>query len=283
VSDGRGHFTHDHASSQLYRFGETNPYVEAFFAWWESDLHQTLQELRITGGEPLMSGETWKLLDWFKNNRGKSTTRLAINSNLGSEVDLDRLLDSIEGLAVDIYTSQESVYDQAEYIRDGLDYTAWTANVQKLLDSPRIRALHCMATINALCLDSLPSLLYQLLEFKQMYGRERVSFTLNILRFPSFQSPLVLPDDLRTVYKDQLQEFLDRNRDNPVMHEHEINHLQRLIDYLDVVKTPHSDTFDQPSLLNDFKQFYTQYDQRRNKNFKQTFSKLANWYDSIQV
>jgi molybdenum cofactor biosynthesis enzyme MoaA len=52
VSDGRNHFTHTHDSSQLYKFGETNPYVEAFFDWWERDLHRTLQELRITGGEP---------------------------------------------------------------------------------------------------------------------------------------------------------------------------------------------------------------------------------------
>jgi hypothetical protein len=72
VSDGRNHFTHTHDASQLYTYGETNPYTEAFFAWWESDLHKTLQELRITGGEPLMSGETWKLLDWFKANKGKS-------------------------------------------------------------------------------------------------------------------------------------------------------------------------------------------------------------------
>ena len=283
VSDGRGHFTHDHASSQLYRFGETNPYVEAFFKWWETDLHKTLDELRITGGEPLMSGDTWKLLDWFKANKGRSTTRLAINSNLGAEVDLDRLLSSIDGQQVDIYTSQESVYNQAEYIRDGLDYTAWTANVQKLLDSDRIRAVHCMATINALCLDSLPNLLYQLLEFKQMYGRERVSFTLNILRFPSFQSPLVLPNHLRIQYKDRLQDFLDRNRNNTYLHEHELNHLQRLIDYLDVVKTPHSDAFDMPKLHNDFKQFFSQYDQRRNKNFVNTFPTLADWYHDLQV
>jgi organic radical activating enzyme len=281
VSDGRNHFTHAHDHSQLYKFGEVNPYVEAFFKWWETDLHQTLQELRITGGEPLMSGETWKLLDWFKHNKGKSQTRLAINSNLGAEVDLDRLLDSIDGLEVDIYTSQESVYTQAEYIRDGLDYTAWTANVLKLLDSNRVRVVHCMATINALCLDSLPNLLYQLLEFKQMYGRDRVSFTLNILRFPSFQSPLILPDDLRTQYKIKLQEFLYRNHANPYMHEHEINHLQRLIDYLDVVKTPHSDAFEMPKLHNDFKQFFTQYDQRRGKNFTATFPQLAEWYDTL--
>ena len=281
VSDGRNHFTHDHASSQLYRFGETNPYVEAFFAWWESDLHRTLQELRITGGEPLMSGETWKLLDWFKNNQGKSQTRLAINSNLGAGVDLDRLLASIEGLEVDIYTSQEATAQQAEYIRDGLDYSAWLENVNLLLNNKNIRAVHCMATINALCLDSLPQLLDQLLEFKQIYGRERVSYTLNILRFPSFQSPLVLPDELRTQYKDQLQAWLTTNQNNPLLHEHEVNHMQRLIDYLDVVKTPHSDAFDMPKLHNDFKQFHTQYDQRRNKNFTQTFPQLADWYTTL--
>ena len=52
-------------------------------------------------------------------------------------------------------------------------------------------------------------------------------------------------------------------------------------DYLDIVKTPHSETFDRPSLLNDFKQFYTQYDTRRNKNFTQTFPALADWYTTL--
>ena len=49
---------------------------------WQGSLYRL--ELRVTGGEPLMSGETWKLLAWFQNNRGKSKTRLALNSNLGS-------------------------------------------------------------------------------------------------------------------------------------------------------------------------------------------------------
>ena len=55
VSDGRNHFTHTHDSSQLYTITDVNPYVEAFFKWWESDLHKTLKELRITGGETIMS------------------------------------------------------------------------------------------------------------------------------------------------------------------------------------------------------------------------------------
>jgi organic radical activating enzyme len=281
VSDGRGHFTHSHDSSQLYRFGETNPYVEAFFKWWETDLHKTLQELRITGGEPLMSGELWKLLDWFKDNKGKSTTRLAINSNLGADVDLDRLLASVEGQTVDIYTSQEAVTGQAEYIRDGLDYTAWLQNVEKLLESKAIRAVHCMATINALCLDSLDNLLDQIVEFKKQYGRERVSFTLNILRFPSFQSPLVLPDHLKLYYRNRLMMWTLKHQEQPYMHEHELNHLARLVEYLDRVDTPHSETFDMPKLHNDFKQFYTQYDKRRDKDFVKTFPTLAKWYNEL--
>ena len=281
VSDGRNHFTHEHASSQLYRFGETNPYVEAFFAWWETDLHKTLQELRITGGEPLMSGETWKLIEWFKQNQGKSTTRLAINSNLGTDVDVDRLLESTQGIQIDLYTSNESIGLQAEYIRDGLVWDDWANNVERLLDSGQFRGIHVMNTINALCLDSLDQFLECMLQWKIEYGREALSFTLNILRFPSFQSPLVLPDNLRTMYQDRLQTWLDANQHTEFLHEHEINHLQRLIDYLDVVKTPHNEAFEMPKLLNDFKQFYTQYDQRRGKNFEQTFPTLASWYNLL--
>ena len=281
VSDGRNHFTHVHSASQLFVYGESNPYVEAFFRWWESDLHSTLQELRITGGEPLMSAETWRLIDWFRNNQGKSSTRLAINSNLGAGVDLVRLLDSIAGLEVDIYTSQESTGPQAEYIRDGLDYTAWLRNVELLLDSDRIRTVHCMATVNALCLASLPKLLDSIMDLKTCYGRDRVSFTLNILRFPSFQSALVLPDELRAKHKHHLETWLQANQDNPLLHEHEVNHAQRLIDYLDVVKTPHSEAFELPRLQSDFKQFYQQYDLRRNKNFAETFPDLTDWYRTL--
>jgi pyruvate-formate lyase-activating enzyme len=284
VSDGRNHFTHDHNSSQLYKFGETNPYVEAFFKWWESDLHRTLKELRVTGGEPLMSGYTWQLLDWFKENRGKSTTRLALNSNLGLETeDVMKLLNRAEGVELDLYTSNESFNDHAEYIRDGLDWQQWLTNMHLLAGSNRLRGLHVMATINALCLESLPTFLDVMLKFKKQYGRDFPTFTLNILRFPSFQSPLVLPDDIRQERGQQLADWYERNKDSELLHQMELNQVQRLIDYLDVVKTPHSDTFNMTALHNDFKQFYMQYDERRGKNFKKTFPLLANWYDSIQI
>lgn len=281
VSDGRNHFTHTHSNSQLYKITETNPYVDAFFAWWETDLHRTLQELRITGGEPLMSAHTWRLIDWFRDNRGKSSTRLAINSNLGSEVDVDRLLASVQGMDIDLYTSNEATATQAEYIRDGLVWDDWANNIERLLDSGQFRGIHVMATINALCLSTLDQLLECIMNWKLEYGREAISFTLNILRFPSFQSPLVLPDALRTVYRQRLVTWLSHWADSEFIHEHEVNHTQRLIDYLDVVKTPHSEAFDRPRLLNDFRQFYTQYDQRRSKDFVTAFPELKEWYNSL--
>lgn len=281
ISDGRNHFTHSHDSSQLYKFGEPNPYVEAFHNWWNSDLHATLQELRITGGEPLMSAETWKLLDWFKENKGKSKTKLAINSNLGEDVDIDRLLDSIEDLSIDIYTSNESIEKQAEYIRDGLKWDKWLENVLRLIDSTKIRQVHVMCTINALCLESLTSFLDLLIFFRSTYGKDTLPFTLNILRFPSFQSPLVLPTDIKLRHKKSLEKWLDKYRDQNILHMHEINHVIRLIDYLDVVKTPHSDAFEIPTLQRDFKLFYSQYDQRRNKNFTETFPNLKDWFDNL--
>ena len=284
VSDGRNHFTHAHDSSQLYTFNDRNPYVDAFFSWWESDLHRTLKELRITGGEPLMSGYTWRLLDWFKENQGKSQTRLAINSNLGmSTEDVVRLLDRAQGITLDLYTSNESLTDHAEYIRDGMQWPQWMTNMHMLAGSGRLRGLHVMMTINALCLESITDFLDVMLMFKQQYGRDFPTFTLNILRFPSFQSPLVLPDNIRQRRGEQLADWLEFNRGSDLLHEMEINHVSRLIDYLDHVKTPHSDTFDRASLHNDFRKFYEQYDQRRGKDFRATFPLLTNWYDSIQV
>jgi len=281
-SDGRNHFTHSHDSAQLFKFGETNPYADAFFQWWESDLHQSLDELRVTGGEPLMSGYTWQLLDWFKTNHGKSKTRLAINSNLGTQVDIDRLFDSVDA-PIDLYTSNESIGLHAEYIRDGLVWDDWANNIELICDNfadHKLRGLHVMCTINALCLESLTEFLDCIVQWKMCYGKDFPNFTLNILRFPSFQSPLVLSDAHRTRYKNNLEAWLAVN-DNEWLHEHERNHIQRLIDYLDVVKTPHRGAAEQVILQKDFKKFYTQYDERRGKNFVETFPKLADWYNNI--
>ena len=282
VSDGRNHFTHAHDSSQIYGFSDTNPYVEAFFKWWESDLHKTLRELRITGGEPLMSGHTWKLLEWFKENQGKSNTKLAINSNLGLEPKkLDEFIDAVQGLDVEVYTSCESMNGQAEYIRDGLNYYQWFDNMVKLYKSGAVKQMHVMATINGLCLPKLPDFLEHMIDFKQAYGRDSLTVTLNILRFPSFQSPLVMPHDIKQKCAARLQLFLDRWSDSHWLHQMEIEHIRRLIEYLNSVESPHAGASSIEELQKDFKVFYQQYDQRRNKDFTKTFPELKEWYNDL--
>ena len=116
--------------------------------------------------------------------------------------------------------------------------------------------IHNMATVNALCLESLPEFLERIVWFKTasaIYG-PKINYTLNILRFPSFQSPLVLPDDLRNKFKGNLVKFLNNNE--KYLEQREVNHTQRLIDYLDVVKTPHAGAAEQSKLQKDFKAFY---------------------------
>jgi len=283
VSDGRNHFTHEHDSSQLYKLNDVNPYVEAFFKWWETDLHKTLTELRITGGEPLMSGHTWKLIEWFKTNQGRSTTKLAINTNLAiNNVRLTEFITAIETLPhMEVYTSNESVGAQSEYIRDGLDYTQWCKNIETLMDASTVKIVHVMFTINSLCLDSITDLLDYLMTLKHKHGKFSLSFSLNILRFPSFQSAIVLPDNIRIQYKDKLRSWLDANGSDLTLHEYEVRHVERLIDYLDIVKTPHAGADEIATLQHDFKQFYRQYDLRRGKKFRETFPELTEWYNTL--
>jgi organic radical activating enzyme len=285
TSDGRNHYTHSHESAEPYKKDETNPYVEAFYTWWETDLHKSLDELRITGGEPMMSPNLWRLLDWIETQGNKMNPgmRIAINSNLGAKQSIiDRFKSKLKNFKnFHLYTSCEATFEQAEYIRDGLNYSDWHSRVLHMMVDKVPSEIHNMATINALCLESLPEFLEKLVWFKsasKVYG-PTINYTLNILRFPSFQSPLVLPDDLRNKFKGDLEKFLTSN--NKWLEGMEINQTQRLIDYLDVVKTPHAGAATQDSLQRDFKTFYSQYDQRTGKDLAKTFPIIGEWYRGI--
>ena len=283
TSDGRNHFTHEHSSSQLYRVGEENPYVEAFFKWWESDLRHTLQELRITGGEPTMSADFWRLIDWFKDN--KSNVKLAINSNLGAKPDLiDNLIAASHDIPhVELYTSCEATGPSAEYIRDGLVWKDWCDNFARLIEEGNFNQLHVMMTINGLCLTTIVEFLEYLMLLKESYGRNVLTFTLNILRFPSFQSPLVLPLEYRNTVIKKLHDWYLKNCESSLLHDMEREHVLRLISYLESVESPHAGASPTVELEKDFKRFYMQYDQRRNKDFEKAFPALREWYNGINT
>ena len=288
-SDGRGHFS-DTApwAEPATKKQEDNPYIQAFHKWWENGLADNLEEIRITGGEPIMHTGTWKLFDWFEQNpyRGRQM-RFAINSNLSPQTPkvLDKLIEKSWHVPnFEIYTSMEAAKTQAEYIRDGLDYDLWMSSIHRVLKESNVSKLHMMMTINSLCLTTITEFMDEMLDLRETYGRRAPTMTLNILRFPSFQSCAIIPVNIKRHYKDKLQLWFDSERPQQMLNDGERASIQRLIDYLDIVKTPHKNTADMPKLYNDFKTFFAQYDIRRNKNFVETFSgPFAEWFESIDA
>jgi hypothetical protein len=107
---------------------EENPYVEAFWKWWP-ELYRDLHTFRITGGEPLMSKDTWGVLDYIINEPNPNKElNLAINTNLGVPDKLiDKFIDKIKRIEDGdkvkefvVFTSVDTWGEQAEYIRNGL-------------------------------------------------------------------------------------------------------------------------------------------------------------------
>lgn len=300
--DARSHFINkaDHARPLP---DDVNPYIQAFWRWWEQEdgLADNLEEIRITGGEPLMAPGVWKLFEWFRDNQERvknrkdgKVMRYAINSNLVPKDDImDRLIELSHYVPhLEVYTSAESLGQHSEYIRDGFIWDKWMQNLTRLHTEGNIKKTHIMMTINSLCLASIVEFMDEILAFKRKHNTHYPTMSLNILRFPSFQSCSMLPMEMRQKYSEKLQKWLnmqihldERTTDGmPILMSIEREQTQRLIDYLDVIKTPHKNVKDPEQNMRDFKQFYSQYDIRRAKNFRETFpAEFVEWFDSIDT
>ena len=60
---------------------DANPFVDAWWQWWPQ-IRDSVNIMRVTGGEPLLHKSTWKLLDDLLANP-MPNLELNINSNLG--------------------------------------------------------------------------------------------------------------------------------------------------------------------------------------------------------
>lgn len=251
---------------------EYNPFVDAFWKWWPK-LSKSLTELRVTGGEPLMSPDFWKLVERFRQEKPK--IRLAVNSNLGARPELiDRLAAVVREIpGMEVYTSCEAFGPQAEYIRDGLNYQQWRKNIFKLRDAG-LERLHVMMTVNALCLFSITDLFDDILSWRTAEDREIAIFTLNILRFPAFMNVLVLPQEVREERAAHLNNWLRQHGEDPRLHDFEVLEIRRLIDYLTKVSSSHEKALQRDDLWLDFITFHQQYDRRRKKSLTKTFPEL---------
>ena len=282
VSDGAAAFQHDGSHSMPYgRKNIDNPYIEAFWKWWEAELQYSLRELRVTGREPSMSPDFWKLMDWWKKHP-ECEVPFAVNSNLGQKKELlDALIDASHSFKdFTIYTSCEATGLQAEYIRFGLDWEVWLQNMHRVNKEANVKSVNVMMTINSLCLFSITDFMDEMLKLKKLYGHQAAVMSFNILRFPSFQSIVTLPKEIRLERAQVMQDWLDKNwknGENGFM-DIERDGLIRLIEYTKSVDTGHEFTSSLESRIRDFRSFYQQYDKRRGKDFLKAFPELTSWY-----
>ena len=195
---------------------------------------------------------------------------------------MQRLVDATHSFKqFDLYTSNEAFGEQAEYIRDGLVWDTWLGNIHKFLQEGNVREFHMMMTINALSLFSLPEFMDEMVNLKEQYGKHFPTMSFNILRFPSFQSIVTLPTHIRNERADALEKWIADNKDNPLVHDMEIDGIKRLIEYTRVIKTGHAYTSSEVTRHRDFKTFYAQYDLRRHKSLDVFPKILTDWVDSI--
>jgi len=279
ITDREHHYDNLHESVKKTD-GDHNPYVDAFWAWWP-ELSQKLKTLRVTGGEPLLSPHFWRLLEFLET--APPTLNLAVNSNLGVKNEtVVKFAAAIRSRpSIEIYTSGEAFGVEAEYVRDGKNWGLWCQNIETLLAEPAVKKLCVSFTLNSLSLFSMTRMLDQVLQWKNQFGEKRVVFFLNILRFPRFQSPLVLPVGLKNKVAKDLRTWLAANEIR--IQNFEKESVLRFLAYLENVTAPTSAMENPMELASDLKRFLVQYDTRRKKNYRSVFnSELVTWLDGLE-
>lgn len=264
-----------------YRHNDDNPYVNAFWKWFPDALPH-LKVLRITGGEPTMSKDTWKLLDYLIENPKKID--IAINTNLGVPDSLiDKLIEKINklkevGVKVEVYTSLESTGSQAEFARDGLDYITWLANIEKVLDNTETNVA-IMTTINILSLPTFVDFIMLVMDLRVKYNKDfaynRIPLSINYLRWPPHLQVTLLDKEYRIKSANTIEslckswlKYYSQEKYARIYLE-EFNQIQRFCDYMRTAE---------PALehRSDFVRYILEYSKRRNKNFDEIFPQYTN-------
>jgi hypothetical protein len=273
---------------------EHNPYVEAFWKWWP-DLYRDLHTFRITGGEPLMAKDTWKVLDYIIEQPNPNTElKLAFNSNLGVPTELvkkfiekiKRIEDEGRAKEVVIFTSVDTWGPQAEYIRTGLEFNRFWDHVNMILtECPRV-IITFMSTYNALSVFNYEQLIHNVYTLKDQYAstdrywNSAVFLDSSYLRYPLHQTVQVLPYDFSKYILDQAK-LITYYAAPSFSPEHigysdvEVQKVKRIYDWMLAPQDPQQQMKNRYS----FYQYFSNHDIRRGTDFVKTFPELEEFYN----
>jgi len=271
---------------------EYNPYVEAFWEWFPT-LYPQLKHFRMTGGEPLMDRNTYRVFDYVLA-LPKPDLHLNVTSNFSVEPKLyDKYHDYVKRLCdtqiehfMQYVSLDTGIHEHAEYVRDGLVYNRLFENVHRFLDKiPNRNSLTFIITMNNLSVLGLQNLLQWILELRRLYSKtyQRVWFDTPLLRTPTWQSLQILP----AVYADRLERVADWMELNLMpedgyvgFKDYEIQRLRRDIDWMragskldpDYVKLQRAD----------FYRFFNEHDKRRHTDFLATFPQMKEFWEECR-
>jgi organic radical activating enzyme len=265
-----------------------NPYLLAFWEWLPK-IYPTLQTFRMTGGEPLMDKNTFKMFDYVLEHP-KEDLHLSITSNCcppGNQ--WDKFMISLKNItdknAIDhfmLFCSLDSWGKQAEYIRNGMDFDLLYKNVTNYLASSDKHSLTFIITFNVLSYTGFYTYIENILELRKQYNKTRqlVWFDVPQLQDPDFMNCKLLPEMVTEL--ERTVEFMKKNSETQWnefkgFSDFEVSKVQRLIDWIN------SDTrFDKHKAMKNFYLFWSQHDSRRDTDFLNTFPELENFWNKCK-
>jgi len=271
-----------------------NPYVEAFWKWWP-DVSKDLKHFRITGGEPLLAKDTFKVLDDLIKNP-KPDLEFSVNSNMCvPDAVFNKFIEKIKIIGSEnkvkklkIFTSAEAHGKQAEYIRHGLNYNQWLSNIRRVLQEVPNCTFTCMSTYNVLSIFTFDKMLKDILDLKLEFGGAGKAIPIILdtpyLRYPKHQAIFIANSEWKEKYLTPQLEFIqtnleDRNirgKENMGFFEWEGDKFKRILDIM------YEEKIDDATLIQnrlDFITFVDEHDRRRGTNFLKTFPEMEDAYN----
>lgn len=277
-----------HQDAQLTPKGaQNNPYVEAFWKWWP-DLYPTLQSFRMTGGEPLLDRNTFRVFDYIAAHP-KSDLELAVTSNCSPPADLwEKFVTSVSKISntgavksFTLFCSLDSWGKQAEYIRHGMRFEELYKNIQSYLSASDSHKLHFIVTFNALSVSGWRSYLEGILELRRRFpGFNRINFDTPMLRQPNWQSLQTLPPRYVQILRNDLafmesHLMIDSQTTQTGFHDFEVARMKRLIAWMEEGLAPQKLLEDRAN----FFLFFREHDDRRDVRFLEIFPEMEDFWD----
>lgn len=261
-----------------------NPYLKAFWQWLP-DIYLTLHTFRMTGGEPLMDKNTFRMFNYIKENPN-SQLHLGITSNCCPPGDQwNKFMSSLQEITdndcIDhfmLYCSLDSWGKQAEYIRPGMNFDLLYKNVTDFLKNSNKHSLTFIVTFNALSyvgwLDYVRNIHQLRKEFSK--GRQLIWFDVPMLSYPDWLNPKLLPE--MTLELKKSLEYMNSNKEEYFnrfqgFKDFEISKIQRLIDWIE-----NDSKYDRDICMKNFYLYFTEQDKRNQTEFLDYFPTLEKFW-----